>query len=151
MYGIAAGVLVFVVYFVGKHIIRKRWEEAKVRARELALMRQKAEARRAEQRARQIVKTYPVLELTQDDYDSIPTVTELIGKFGKGFERTAAIGTRMKWPQFSTVGIVVNSDDAFVDQVGGGVLGLGKTFVNRYQVRTVKPAGKQAEAAAVEG
>jgi hypothetical protein len=94
-----------------------------------------------------MAKNFPVMELTQEEYDKLPVLESV-----SGLERAKMdIGFMFKFPESvskcsqcqTVLGVeriickVVEPLDAIEDQVGGGMLGIGNKFINRYQAKIV--------------
>jgi hypothetical protein len=78
---------------------------------------------------------YPLLEMTQKEYDAIPR-----GKDMKNDDiKYVPIGFMFKTKQNEKiVGKVVKGLDALADQAGAAIFSLPERFVNRYEVKIVE-------------
>ena len=82
-------------------------------------------------------RDYPILELTPEEYDSIPRAEDR----PKDFVKHCPIGTKFRCMGSTTfedtvIGIVVEGKDALINQYGAG-LSVPERFINRYKVRLV--------------
>lgn len=80
---------------------------------------------------------YPLMEMTQEEYDSLPKGKDM----KEGNLKYVPIGFMFKCRNNEKIiGEVIKGMDALADQFGAGLLSLPQRFVNRYEVKITDSA-----------